>query len=292
MEKALLLVTIPVIITAAVALAKGVPALTAALQQEELANLPLAATGTVDLPEAGEIVLSLRGALGSRDFAQASFTLRDPNGQAVPSSMIVVRSSRTTLAGDTTLSVRRFSIPAAGRYQLDVSGLGAEPQSTQNRLILSKAGDANLTLRIVWVVGAAVTLLAAIVFSALVAFAQPSDTAVRTPAVGSPTRTALLNAVRATLQIPSNGDSRFNVFHLKTADAWAYFEGNEVVRVEGREWQETDRTVRALLQQRESEWIVRAWWSVPTNDQTSLQEFERQVAALRQQAKIPTEIFP
>lgn len=292
MDKTFLLITLPLMVAAGVALAQGVPALTAVLQQEELANLPLVPTGTVDIPEAGEVVLSLRGTLGSRDFAQTSFTLRDANRQAVPSSAIVMRRSRTTLAGETTLTVRRFSVPAAGRYQLEVSGLVSDDHSTQSRLILSKVAGSNLTLRVLWVVGAAVVLLAALAFSAILAFAEPAAGPVTTPAVGSPARTDILNAVRAVLQIPSNGDSRFKVFHLKTTGTWAYFEGNEIVHLEGREWQETDLTVKALMEQGKTEWIVRAWWSLPTNDQTSLQEFERQLAELRRRFNIPPQIFP
>ena len=135
-------------------------------------------------------------------------------------------------------------------------------------------------------------LLATLAFSAIVAFAEPADGPVTPPAVGSPVRTAMLNAVRAVLHIPSNGESRFNVFHLKTTGTWAYFEGNEIVHVEGREWQETDLTVKALMERTKTEWIVRAWWSLPTNDQTSLQDFERQVAEIRRQANIPARIFP
>lgn len=291
MDKTLLLITLPLMVAAGIALAKGVPALTAVLQQEELANLPLAPAGTVDIPKAGEVVLSLRGALGSRDFAQTSFTLRDANGQTVSSSIIVMRSSRTTLTGETTLAIRRFSVATAGRYQLEVSGLTSDDQSGQSRLILSKAAGSNLTLRVLWVVGAAVVLLAALAFSAIVAFAEPASR-ITTPAVGSPARTAMLDAVRAVLQIPSNGDSRFKVFHLKTTGTWAYFEGNEIVHVEGREWQETDLTVKALMEQEQTAWIVRAWWSLPTNDQTSLQEFERQLAEIRRRFNIPPQLFP
>jgi hypothetical protein len=292
MDRTLLLITVPLMLAAGFALVKGIPVLSAALRQAELANLPLAPAGTVDIPEAGEIVLSLRGAFGSRDFARASFILRDANGQSVPSSMILMRSSRTTLAGETTLAVRRFTLATAGRYYLEVSGLTPADQSSRNRLILSKAAGSSRLLPLVWVAGAAVVLLAAFVFSAIVAFAEPAVRTVSTPAAGSPTRTAILDAVRATLHIPSGRDSRFKVSHLKTTHIWAYFEGNEIVHVDGAEWQETDLTVKALLERRNTEWIVRACWSLPANEQTSLQEFGRQVAELRRRADIPAQIFP
>jgi hypothetical protein len=35
------------------------------------------------------------------------------------------------------------------------------------------------------------------------------------------------------LRLASDGGSRFKVFHLQTAGAWAYFEGSEIVHVDG-----------------------------------------------------------
>jgi hypothetical protein len=82
------------------------------------------------------------------------------------------------------------------------------------------------------------------------------------------------------------------VFHLKIGGPWAYFEGNEIVHVNGAEWQETDLTARALVQQEGGAWKVRALWSLPTNGRHSLQEFQRQVTELRARFRIPAAIFP
>lgn len=292
MDKSLLFVTLPIMAVAALALVRGISLLRAAPRTGELAVLPLAGVGAVDILEAGDMVLSLRGTLGSRDFAKASFTLRDAAGKPVPSSMIVVRSVRTGLDGETTLSVRRFAVPVAGRYQLETTGIDPERIADNSRLVLSKPGGGGLVLRVLWVVAAAVALLASLAFSAVVVFAQPVPATVSVPAAGSPARAAILNAVRDALAIPSTGQSRFKVFHLKTAGPWAYFEGNEIVRVEGREWQETDMTVKALLQQDNGAWRARALWSLPGNERASLQAFERRVKALRERSRIPAAIFP
>jgi hypothetical protein len=292
MDKTALFVTVPVLVIAALALAKGIPALRAALQTEELAVLPLASGGTVDIREPGELVLSLRGALGSRDFAKASFALRDAAGTPAPSRLIVVRSARTRLDGETTLSVRRFTISSPGSYQLEVTGIDAGSGSAMSRLVLSRPGGATLAFPLLWVVSAAVALLASLVLSTVVAFAQTPPAPITTPAAGSPARTAILDAIRGALVIPATGESRFKVFHLQTAGAWAYFEGNEIIRVDGSEWQETDLTARALLQREGGAWRVRALWSLPTNERTSLQEFERRVTELREHARIPGGIFP
>ncbi len=291
MNKMVLFVTLPVMALAAVALTKGIPALRAALATEEVAALPLANVGTVAIREPGDLILSLRGALGSRDFAGASFTLRDASGAPAPSRLIVVRSARTGLDGATTLSVRRFTISAPGNYRLEVSGVAAGSVSANSRLVLSRPGGMPLALRLLWVVGAAVGLLASLVLSAAMAFAQPAPAAA-TPATGSPVRTAILDAIRGALAIPIAGGSRFKVFHLRTAGAWAYFEGNEIVPLGRSEWQETDCTARALLQREAGAWRVRALWSLPDNEITSLQSFERQVMELRQRARIPDGLFP
>lgn len=231
LDKNLLFATLPLLLVAGLALVKGIARLIQALRVDELANLPLAAGGTVDIREAGEVLLSLRGTLSSTDFAGASFALRDTEGKAVPSSMLVLRSLRTGLDGEATLSVRRFQVPVPGRYLLETSGLDPERIAGSSRLVLTRPGGAPLILSVLWVVSAAVVLLASLVFSALSAFAEASAAGVSTPAVGSPARTAILDTVRGELGM-AGGSSRFKVFHLKTAGPWAYFEGNEIVHVE------------------------------------------------------------
>lgn len=81
---------------------------------------------------------------------------------------------------------------------------------------------------------------------------QPVASAVSTPAPGSPTRRAILDALRAKLDIKSV----FEVHHLKVAGRWAYLRCNEVVIADG-EKQETDLTVAALFEQRKG--AVAAW---------------------------------
>ena len=292
MNTTILSVTVPIMAIAALGLAVGVPSLRNALRTEELAILPLATGGTVDIREAGKLILSLRGSLGSRDFAKASFLLRDAAGNAAPSSLIALRSVRTRLNGETTLAAKRLTIAAPGRYLLEVAGVEPGSISSNSRIVLSRPGGATLAWRVAWVVVAALALLAGIAFSAVAAFAQSAPAEVFEPAAGSPARTAILNAVRGRLMIPATGESRFKVLHLKIAGPWAYFEGNEIVHVNGAEWQETDLTARALVQQEGGAWKVRALWSLPTNGRHSLQEFQRQVTELRARFRIPAAIFP
>lgn len=292
LDKNLLFVTLPLLLVSGLALVKGIARLIAASRVDELAKLPLASGGTVDIREAGEVVLSLRGKIGSTAFAGASFALHDAAGKAVPSRMIVARSLRSGLDGETTLAVCRFAIPAPGRHRLQASGFDPERIDGNNRLVLARPGGTPLILSVLWVVTAAIALLASLVFSAFSAFAQPAAAGVSVPAVGSPARTAILDAVRSELRLASDGGSRFKVFHLKTAGAWAYFEGNEIVHVAGREWQETDLTVKALLREEDGRWRVRALWSLPGNERLPLRQFERRIGDLRARWQLPAGLLP
>ncbi|MCU0811215.1 MAG: hypothetical protein MUE59_09295 [Thiobacillaceae bacterium] len=130
--------------------------------------------------------------------------------------------------------------------------------------------------------------------------------ATHTPPPGPPERTALLGAVRSALRL-NPGASRFNVFHLRRAGNWAYFEGNEVIALDDHSWQETDLTVKALLVHRGSAWRVEvlwtlpgtdsAWrvevlWTLPGTDRFALAAFEQRLATLRQTHHLPGELFP
>lgn len=292
MDKSLLFLTLPIVVVAGVALLRGITDLRSAMHTEEVAVLPLAVGGTFDVREVGDLNLSLKGRLGSRDFAHASFFLRDSAGNPVTSTPIIMRSVRTTLAGETTVAVRRFAVRTPGRYLLEVTGVDLSRIAGGSSLVLSRPSGKPVMMRVLWVVGASVMMLGALVFSAVAAFAQPSAVVITTPAVGSPVRTAILNAVRSALALPTSGESRFKVFHLKTANPWAYFEGNEVVHVEGSEWQETDLTVKALLQLDGAAWRVRTLWTLPTNERTPLHEFEARVQEMAKRSAIPEGIFP
>jgi hypothetical protein len=278
-------------LVAALALLKGIPRLASAMQAQAEADVPLAADHLVQLSAAGEWVLSLRGRFGTNDFADARFTLRDEAGAVLPSSPILMRASRTGMDGRTTLSLCRFTAPAPGRYRLETRGIDASRASGDSRLVLTRPAGAALFGSVVWVLAAALVLLGSVVLSSLAAFAQTAS-AVHTPAQGSPVRVSVVDVLRLHLGIDPAGGSRFKVLHLKTDGVWSYFEGNEVVHVEGDEWQETDRTVKALLQFEGPVLRVRALWSLPDNDRLSLQEFERQLLAWRSRARLPEALFP
>jgi hypothetical protein len=126
-----------------------------------------------------------------------------------------------------------------------------------------------------------------------VAWAQPQSgaSAVSTPAPGSPTRRAILDALRAKLDIKSV----FEVYHLKVAGRWAYLRCNEVVFADG-EKQETDLTVAALFERREgnaaARWSVVELWTLPTDESDHFKDFVRRVQTRQGESRIPAAIFP
>jgi hypothetical protein len=114
-----------------------------------------------------------------------------------------------------------------------------------------------------------------------------------TPAAGTPERRALLDAVRKKLGI----DSQFKVYHLSVNGDWAYFNGGEVVELEGEELQETDLGVSALLRRGKgaagrSSWTVVEMWTLPTEEQLSHEEFVKRVFRRQKAENIPLSIFP
>ena len=115
--------------------------------------------------------------------------------------------------------------------------------------------------------------------------------ATHTPPPGTPERIALLSAVRSALRL-NTGASRFNVFHLRRAGNWAYFEGNEVILLDDHSWQETDLTVKALLVRRGSAWRVEVLWTLPGSDRFALAAFEQRLATLRHTHHLPGDLFP
>jgi hypothetical protein len=135
---------------------------------------------------------------------------------------------------------------------------------------------------------APVLLLAA---SATVTAQPPNATErVTTPVPGSPTRRAILDALRASL----DSKSTFEVHHLRVGGRWAYLRCNEVF-FDGDEKQETDLTVAALLERRgegNGRWTVVERWTLPTDEQEPFKDFVRRVQAKQRAARIPAALFP
>lgn len=125
--------------------------------------------------------------------------------------------------------------------------------------------------------------------AALVAAQAVQTQGVQTPAAGSPTRRAILDALRTRIKT----SSRFRVDHVRTWNAWAFVRATELVIADGEE-QETDLTAAALLERPagSTRWIVREVWTLPTDEEHSLAAFKRRIAALRTAKHLPASLFP
>jgi hypothetical protein len=135
----------------------------------EIATLPVRPLQSVALA-AGEVELALRGRQFSTGFGGVSFELRDARTRhPVSSRALFVRSKTTSLAGDVKLAVMRFQIPQAGDYALAADGLHADVDYADARLVLQRAQGAALTFRILWLVGAGMLLVVAVVGAGLLA---------------------------------------------------------------------------------------------------------------------------
>lgn len=118
-----------------------------------------------------------------------------------------------------------------------------------------------------------------------------ADTVVRTPAAGSSTRTAILDAVRAKVGVRS----RFKVSHIRANDRWAFVRCVEVVD-DGDSLQETDLDIAALLERRRGTngeaWQVVELWALSTDQERPYSAFAKRLRQRVRTARISTALFP
>jgi hypothetical protein len=111
---------------------------------------------------------------------------------------------------------------------------------------------------------------------------------ITTPAIGSATRRAILDAVRSHLGI----ESKFQVQYLKVTGRWSYLRAGEIVEDDGST-QETDLSIAALLERPAGgTWKVVELWSLPGEDYFSFAEFSRIVREREARDQIPAALFP
>ena len=168
MDENWLLLTLPLIVVSAVLLWKTISALIVATKAAEIATLPLAGGGDVVFNEAGEIMLALRGRLGTGDFAQAKFALLNDWGKEVPSRAFAMRTRMTNLSGETTLSVCSYTISVPGRYRLNVTGIDSAKVSANSCIVFLKQTGLALVMRILLIVLSAIALIASFALSAII----------------------------------------------------------------------------------------------------------------------------
>jgi hypothetical protein len=134
-------------------------------------------------------------------------------------------------------------------------------------------------------------LVFAMLVARLVVQQQGVDSIVRTPAAGSATRAAILDAVRANIGVRS----RFKVSHVRASDRWAFVRCVEVVE-DGADLQETDLDIAALLERQPvggaGRWRVVELWSLSTDQERPYAAFARRVRERVRASRVPRGLFP
>ena len=152
-------------------------------------------------------------------------------------------------------------------------------------------------LAIAWAVAITVVVFVGLFFGFTPATAavptsivQP-DTVVRTPARGSRTRQALLDAIRARVGVKS----QFKVGHIRATDEWAFVRCVELI-IDGDVGQETDLDIAALLRRKgpagSAIWEVVDLWTLATDDAKPYKPFARRVRERARNSRIPAALFP
>jgi hypothetical protein len=124
MPRSVLLGSVPLLVGAAVLLAKVVASLLRKVRAARLAAVPLAPEGRVHLDAQGPLELAMEAARFSRDFAGVTFTLhRAADGQEVPLHRLLMR---TQVSGQdkVRLSLYALELPGPGDYLLRASNVG------------------------------------------------------------------------------------------------------------------------------------------------------------------------
>ena len=152
-----------------------------------------------------------------------------------------------------------------------------------------------------WALGVMVVVFA-VAFVASLYFVPPavgavpprplqSVDSVRVPGAGSPTRTAVLDAVRRHVRT----SSRFKVRHVRATDRWAFVRCVEVID-DGETLQETDLDIAALLERRgagsAARWVVVELWSLMSNEERPYTPFARRVRERAREMRSPAALFP
>ena len=134
------------------------------VRDSKVLSVPLVEQQTIELPEAGSLVLCAEGPRFSRRFAHLAYELSTEHGAPV--------EGRTTLFHATTSGIstarreeRVYEIPHPGRYVLRVRNLGAhQPKDSEHRLVFVRPHLGQSTGYVIGIVFSAMTFIASLVF--------------------------------------------------------------------------------------------------------------------------------
>jgi hypothetical protein len=124
---------------------------------------PLLPRQSVEFPTAGPVMLAVEGPRFTSGFRRLGFELRLPGGASVQGRRVLLRNTTTGLSS-VRLTLQRYVLPFAGRYELLVNGLDPQAAGLANhRLVFVAPG---MSRRISLVVG--ITLCAGWAIASLV----------------------------------------------------------------------------------------------------------------------------
>ena len=160
-------ISLPALLVALGALAFSIRGLLGLLRGKAVSTVPLRAQSTIAIPSASTYDLSVSGKLGTTDFAGVDFQMHDASGTVVPMRTVVMRASRTSMSGRSTLQLRKFDAPHSGNYVLTVTGIreGSDPGNT---IVIGRPAGFALVGWILGIVLSGALLIVSIVASALV----------------------------------------------------------------------------------------------------------------------------
>ena len=167
MQNPWLVLTAGAALLGAASLAYSVVHTLALLRQSLVARLPLRAEQEVDFAAPGDYVLHVEQPRFALTLAHAGFVLRSADdGREVRSAPILFRTLQSGVSA-VRLSVRRFAVVHAGRYELTVSGLPVGADPSRCALIFTRPYGAALFLSILGIVAGGCGLIAGSVLSVL-----------------------------------------------------------------------------------------------------------------------------
>ncbi len=132
-------------------------------EKNRICSLPLRAEQTVDLAEAGPVILWLEGPLLTSRFAGLSFELTGADGTALKGRMALLRQ-RSSSFSKVRIADRVFTITSPGRYVLHTKGLGGPTAGDEkHRLILMRPYLAQTVGSILGIILGAVLVIGSLV---------------------------------------------------------------------------------------------------------------------------------
>lgn len=98
-------------------------------------SVPLIERQLIEFPDAREVILCGEGPRFTRRFAKLDFRLKMEDGTPIDGRTIWIHSLTSGIS-KVRIDLKSFQIPRAGRYWLEVEGLGETPESDEEHRVV------------------------------------------------------------------------------------------------------------------------------------------------------------